>query len=203
LITVFRFGKIAGFQPLRSPMLLPFALVLMLLVGCGGTSKPQVGPIEFTSTSGASETDVTSLAVNGQVHLVATVKNDNQFLGVSWTVTCGSAASSVGTSIDTSCGTFNPAQTASGPVPSYSSTGIITTYTAPSTVPKGSTVTITAHATALPSETSSITLTIVAAEADAKPGPMTVRKAPRMQAVDLENALPVAGSTGRAPSSEL
>jgi hypothetical protein len=50
-------------------------------------------------------------------------------------------------------------------VPTYPSTGIITTYTAPSVVPKGGTVTITAHATSLPSVFSSVTLTIVAAQA--------------------------------------
>jgi len=104
-----------------------------------------------------------SLAVNGQVYLVADVTNDNQFLGVSWTVTCGSAAAPGGIAIDTACGTFSPAHTESGPVPLYLTTGIITTYNAPATIPTGTTVTLTAHATALPSVTSSATLTVVAA----------------------------------------
>jgi len=146
---------------LRNPKLHPFAFIVILLAGCGGTNHPQIGPISFTSASGASVPAGTSLAVNGQVYLVATVANDDEFLGVSWTVTCGSAAPPGGISIDSSCGFFEPAQTASGPVPPYSSTGIITTYNAPPNIPKGEVVTITAHATALSSVTSSVNLTIV------------------------------------------
>jgi len=126
-------------------------------------AKPQVGAIQFTTASGASVTAPTSLAVNGQVYVVADVTNDNQFLGVSWTVTCGSAAAPGGVSIDSACGTFNPAHTLSGPVPLYLTTGIISTYNAPAQIPTGTTVTITAHATALPSVTSSATLTVVSA----------------------------------------
>jgi hypothetical protein len=95
--------------------------------------------------------------------MVADVTNDDLLLGVSWTVTCGSAAVPGGTSIDTACGTLNPANTESGPVPLYPTSGIISTYNAPAEVPAGSTVTITAHATALPSITSSATLKVVAA----------------------------------------
>jgi hypothetical protein len=161
LITAFRSGRIVSLRLLRNPKLLSFALIVTLLNGCGGTSHPQIGPIAFTNASGASVPAVTSLAVNGQVYLVATVTNDNELLGVSWTVTCGSAVPPGGSSIDSSCGSFNPTQTASGPVPLYQSTGIVTTYNAPPIIPKGMTVTITAHATALPSVTSSVALTIV------------------------------------------
>jgi hypothetical protein len=107
--------------------------------------------------------------VNGQLYMIATVTNDNEDLGVSWTVTCGSAAPPGGISIDSSCGVFTPAQTQSGPVPAYPVTGIVATYNAPSAIPKGNTVTITAHATALPSVTSSVTLTIDAAASAVKP----------------------------------
>jgi hypothetical protein len=123
-----------------------------------------VGPIEFTDATGAPVSAVTTLAVNQPIYLVATVSNDNDLLGVSWTVTCGSAPPAGGVSVSNACGFFIPAQTLSGPVPSYPMSGIITTYTAPSTIPKGGTVTISAHATSLPSVTSDVSLTIVQAQ---------------------------------------
>jgi hypothetical protein len=138
--------------------------------GCGDSRKPVVAPIEFTDPQGKPVTDpqgkpvaVTSLAVGQTVNLVATVTNDNSLLGVSWTVTCGSAPPAGTVTISNACGSFTLSQTASGPVPSYPSSGIVTTYNAPSAIPKGETVTITAHATSLPSVTSSVTLTIVPA----------------------------------------
>lgn len=70
-----------------------------------------------------------TLQVSAQAMVGATVTNDPMNLGVDWTVTCGSS----------SCGSFNPTHTSSG---------ALTTYTAPSTVPTGGTVTITATATA-------------------------------------------------------
>jgi hypothetical protein len=203
LITAFRSGAFARLRPLRSLTLFSFTLVFVMLGGCGGTIKPQIGPIEFTNASGVSVPAVTSLAVNGQVYLIVTVTNDDQLLGASWTVSCGSEVPPGGTSIDTSCGTCNPAQTASGPVPLYPSTGIITTYNAPPTVPKGGTVTITAHATALPSVTSSVTLTIVATQASVDPATSRGRKEPPAQIAKLANTSSASGVTGRAPSLEL
>jgi hypothetical protein len=152
----------------RSVKLSALGIVLAVLSGCGGMGKPQIGPIQFTDASGASVTAISSLAVNGQVFLVGDVTSDDQFLGVSWTVTCGSAAPPGGPSIDNSCGTFNPTETMSGPVPQYPTKGIITTYTAPTAIPKGGTVTITAHVTALPSITSSVMVTIVAGQGEPK-----------------------------------
>ena len=59
------------------------------------------------------------------VAIGANVANDPLNAGVNWSVTCGAAH----------CGSFNPAHTLSGNT---------TTYTAPSSVPPGATVTITA-----------------------------------------------------------
>jgi hypothetical protein len=139
------------------------ALVAVLVAGCS-VQRPTVGPIEFVDSTGAPAQAATSLAVNQTVYLVATVTNDNEQLGISWTANCGSLPSGEGTNgaISTVCGTLSPAETESGPVPTYPSTGIITEYTAPAQVPKGNTITITAHATSLPSVTASVTLTIVA-----------------------------------------
>ncbi len=74
--------------------------------------------------------------------VTATVANDPSNKGVSWSVSCGSS----------SCGSFNPAATASGTA---------TTYTAPTTVPTGSTVTVkaTSVANASVSVTSIVTIT--------------------------------------------
>ena len=143
---------------------LAIMLVGAALAGCASPKRPTVGPIEFTDAKGAPASAVTTLAVNQPIYLVATVANDNDLLGVSWTVSCGTAPPPGGVTINTACGVCNPAQTLSGPVPTYPSTGIISTYTAPSVVPKGGTITITAHATSLPSVVSSVTLTIVDAQ---------------------------------------
>jgi hypothetical protein len=171
IISAVRSGAKPRLRPLRNILLFTLASVSAILAGCGSTVKPEIGPIEFTTATGAGAPAVKSLAENGQVYLVATVTHDDQFLGVSWTVDCGSALPPSSGTIDTSCGTLNPAQTMSGPVPAYPSTGIITTYSAPPSVPKGSTVTITAHATSLPSVTSSIELTIVKTQGVVAPAP--------------------------------
>ncbi len=159
----------------RRISILCLALAAMAAAGCGSVVKPRISPIGFTTATGASAPALTSLAVNGQAYFVASVTHDNQFLGVSWTVACGSASPPSSNTIDTSCGILNPSQTASGPVPTYPTPGIVFVagYTAPPTIPKGGTVTITAHATSLPSVSSSVTLTIVnaASTGELEPAP--------------------------------
>ena len=164
MISAFRTGFT---HILRSNLLLlsTLAALPILASGCGSTIRPEIGPIEFTTASGASAPSVTSLAVNGQTYLVAAVTHDDQLLGVSWSVTCGSALPPSSGVVDTSCGTLSPAQTLSAPVPTYPATGYVTTYSAPPAVPKGGTVTITAHSTALYSISSSVTLTIESGKA--------------------------------------
>ena len=180
MITATRSGADASPWPPRTLTLCFLALILSILCGCANSAKPAISSIVFyTGNPGepvspqpaADPSQPLNVLENGTAYLVATVTNDNESLGVSWTVTCGSAVASGGTGTGTantapSCGFFTPAQTASGPVPTYNYPGtIITTYTAPSTIPTGGIVTITAHATALPSITSSVTLTIVAEKA--------------------------------------
>lgn len=177
------------------------ACLLALPAGCA-SGKPVVGPIQFVDAQGAPVQAVTSLGVNGVIYLVATVTNDDEQLGVSWTVNCGSLPPGGGTNgvIDTICGTFTPSETESGPVPTYPSTGIITEYSAPSVVPKGNTVTIVAHATTLPSITSSVTLTIVAANDALAPAVHAISKS-SMSASDAPDAR-AARSCGRALSQK-
>lgn len=185
MITGFRARALRNLLP--PPSLIPaaFVMVLLALAGCADSTKPQVASITFATDSSGTELVCTtaiasdtpshtpvcspgllpSLAAGGPgAYIFANVTNDNQNLGVSWTVTCGSATPLNSGALDTSCGTFQPPQTLSGPVPPYTTTGIVTTYNAPPTVPKGGTVTIVAHATSLPSVTSAVTLTITAAK---------------------------------------
>jgi hypothetical protein len=69
------------------------------------------------------------------------LNNDVTSAGAKWTVTCGSS----------DCGSFDPAQTASG---------VGTTYTAPATVPTGGTVQVTATSVADPTKAVSATISI-------------------------------------------
>lgn len=81
----------------------------------------------------------TSLAVSGNTTVVATIANDVNTLGAKWTVSCSS----------NSCGSFSSRNTLSG---------VETKYTAPTSVPTGGTVTLTA--TSLGDETKSKSIII-------------------------------------------
>jgi len=112
---------------------------LLLAAGCGGgsSSTPPPPPPAITITmTGAPQ----SLSAGATATLTATVANDSSNAGVDWT--CAPAAS---------CGSFNPAHTASG---------ASTTYTAPSAA---ASVTITATATASATAMATATITINAA----------------------------------------
>ncbi len=82
-----------------------------------------------------------SLVAGTTTSLTAVVANDSANAGVTWTVTCGSAA----------CGGFTPASTASGTA---------TTYTAPSVPPSPATVTITATSVTDKTKTATATISI-------------------------------------------
>lgn len=104
----------------KSILLLVALATIAALVACSSSSTP---PITLSLNSVP-----TSLAVNSQTPVVASVNNDKANGGVVWTCTT--------TPTGSPCGTFNPATTASG---------ASTTYTAPNFIlPAGTTVTITA-----------------------------------------------------------
>ena len=86
-----------------------------------------VAPISVALTKGNA---ITSMVGGRSAQFAATVSNDYSNAGVDWTVSCGSPGA---------CGTFSAGHTASGAT---------TTYTAPSAIPTGGTVTITATSTA-------------------------------------------------------
>jgi len=82
-----------------------------------------------------------SLQVNATTSIRAALNNDTTNAGVNWTVLCGSTA----------CGSFVPTQTTSGET---------TIYTAPAVVPAGSTVQVTATSIADPTKAVSATISI-------------------------------------------
>lgn len=84
-----------------------------------------------------------SAQINGSVQLTATVLYDPANLGVNWTVSCGSSA----------CGS----------VSSHTASGAAATFTAPSSLPAGGTVTVTATSSADATKSASATITIVPA----------------------------------------
>src|ERR1700722_19828157 len=93
----------------------------------------------------AITTAPSSLPVNGTAPIVATLQNDTGNKGVTWSATCGGG----------SCGSFSLTATTSG---------MATTYQAPTTIPTGSTVvTITATTVATPVATAIAMVTITAA----------------------------------------
>lgn len=103
------------------------------------TNVTIVAPITINITQGVANN---SIVQNDTAKLVAAVTNDVASAGVDWTVTCGTAGN---------CGSFSPAHTASGAA---------TTFTAPSAIPAGGSVTITAASTTDPTKTTTETVTV-------------------------------------------
>lgn len=122
-----------------------------LLSGCGSSQTTKAGTISASYSSGATAAQFPVLATAAVAMIPM---NDKANAGVDWTLTCGGnpLAPPVLGVTSAGCGTMLPAHTASG---------IPATYTAPSLIPVGSTVTITATVTSDPSQTSSVVLTIV------------------------------------------
>ena len=154
----------------RRPVLA--SVVALFLVGsllsCGTSSvKPQLSPIVFTDANGNAVAAVTSIKAGTGVYMMVGLKSDTALLGANWLVTCSSALPP-GTPLppgqveDESCGFFTPVHTASGPVPSYatSGAGIVTLYEAPNSSKVGS-VTLYASATTDPAVVSTITLAVM------------------------------------------
>jgi hypothetical protein len=144
---------------------------LVVLCGCSsGSTKAQVEGVTFTDIDGtALKTPPTSLTVGQGTYVDVMLTGDSQLLGADWSVVCGSAPLPgtplpPGQTQDQSCGTFTPAHTMSGPIPSYVTnavvSGYVALYVAPSAPPKQGVVTLYASATADHSRNATVTLTI-------------------------------------------
>lgn len=101
--------------------------------GCGVTGSSSSTPPSGNSTIAFTQAPPSTLAANGTATISATVNNDSTNAGVDWT--CAPAAS---------CGTFNPAHTASGAMTTFTAPGAATSVTITAT----STHTLTATAVA-------------------------------------------------------
>ena len=115
--------------------LLMFALVT--LSGCG-THGPAYAPPSSIAVT-LTQVPPSTMPTGAQAQIIANVANDSANMGVNWTVSCSGP----------SCGSFNPAHTASG---------IATVFTAPASLPPGNSVNITAVSAA--DTTRSVTVTV-------------------------------------------
>jgi hypothetical protein len=128
------------------------ALVIALIAGCGdgSTPAPTAAPISVVASSGAT-TQLNSLSVAATALLSMKPTSDSANAGVDWTATCGGNPVT-GSVTGGACGTLAPMHTADGAA---------TLFTAPSVIPIGAKITIRASVTSDPSQTSSVSLTIV------------------------------------------
>jgi hypothetical protein len=136
---------------MRNPLILA-SLGLAIISGCGGGGS---GPAPLPISVSFSVAPPASLAAGATANVSATVLNDSGGKGVTWS--CAPAAA---------CGTFNPTSTTSGAA---------TVFTAPSTVPTGGSVTITATSGTDSTKTTNqvVTITVIAVSmTTAPPGSM-------------------------------
>jgi hypothetical protein len=129
----------------------PLLLLLVVSIAMGGCAITGSKASESQQTPTVSISLVqpppTTLTVNGNAPVSATVSNDTANAGVDWVSICSSGGITSG-----ACGTFSPAHTASGAA---------TTFTAPLRVPTGSTVTVTALSATDHSKASVATVTVI------------------------------------------
>lgn len=193
-------------------LVIPFMAGLMALAGCtgkGSSNGVQVGAIAFTDSSGNVQTAPTSITAGQGTYVEVTLSNDTAQLGANWTVNCGSKLASgtplpPGQTQDYSCGSFVPAHTTSGPIPSYaaSASGYIAYYAAPSAPPKEGVVTLYAVSESDSSKFSYVTLSVIGqpisvAISPTPASPLTVRGSESVTAV-LDNDYSSKGVTWSA-----
>jgi hypothetical protein len=107
-----------------------------LLSACGASSVP---PPAITVTFTPGFTPPTAMTVSEACGVAATLTNDSKNQGVTWKATCGSA----------SCGTFTPTAASASAEP--------ITYTSPSAIPSGGTVTLIATSVTDPTKNATST----------------------------------------------
>jgi len=115
------------------------------------TSYVTVTIVGLSISVGFAPASPSTLEAGASTQIKAVVNNDALNAGVNWTVICGSS----------DCGSFNPAKTTSG---------VVTTYTAPATVPSGGTVQVTATSVTDPTKAISSKITVTAASSTVATG---------------------------------
>src|SRR5579862_8309304 len=88
------------------------SLVSVWLAGCGTTKSNSSNPPSSSVSTTLTTKPPSSIALNQTASIVATVDNDSANKGVDWSCTPTG-----------SCGTFNPAHTASGAATTYTAPG--------------------------------------------------------------------------------
>lgn len=136
---------------LGSWLLLPAVALAAALSGCASGSDEKAGPITITNPSGTSSGQVSTIGAGSVVQVNMTPVGDTSDSGVNWTVTCGGNPVT-GSITGGACGTF---------VPTHTPDGVASLYTAPSIIPIGGTVTLTAAVASNPSASSSVMLKVV------------------------------------------
>jgi hypothetical protein len=132
--------------------MLPAAALAVALSGCASGYNVKAGPISITIPSGTASGQVSSIGAGTVVQVNMTPVGDTADSGVNWTVTCGGNPVT-GSITGGACGTF---------VPAHTPDGVASLYTAPSIIPIGGTVTLTAAVASNPSASSNVTLSVVA-----------------------------------------
>jgi len=161
----------AAARQLQQIALSSCAAVVIAISACSSghsAANVHVSPIVFTDANGAPlKTPPGSLTAGQGAYVDVTLSNDSQQLGANWSVYCGSALPPgapvpPGEPQDETCGTFTPAHTMSGPIPSYvtNGAGYVAFYVAPAAPPANGVVTLYAAATSSPNKFSSVSLTI-------------------------------------------
>src|SRR5260221_1308181 len=127
--------------------LVVISFVAFFFNGCSSGSNPITVALSSTTAT---------VQAGGTMQFTATLKNDSQTKGVTWSVTCSAAQ----------CGSISPTATASGAA---------ATYTAPIAAPTSDlTVTITVSSVADSTKKGTITVTVPAITVAVAPGTLTV-----------------------------
>ncbi len=147
-----RLERFARLRLLAAACVAVFAVMISACNSSSSGSKAKAGPISVTSpTGGTGQVSLLALASSVKVSMMPT--GDAIGAGVDWSVTCGGNPVT-GSVTNGACGTL---------VPTHTANGAATIFTAPSAIPLGNSVTITGTVTSNPSQSSSVSLTILSA----------------------------------------
>jgi len=126
-LSPFRPGIVWNHVPTFRQFVFRLMLASLIMIAACGNQNSTTPPIVVTFTPGFTPPATLGTQSPGNTTgIAATITNGPQNALVNWSVTCGS---------EPNCGSFGPASTAST---------IPTTYTSPTSIPSGGTVTVTA-----------------------------------------------------------
>ena len=160
--------------PLGARFLARFIFVVMLALALqwhGGVASPAGGPLSVTITPSSASVQ----ASGGTQTFIATVQNDKQNGGVTWSLAGAGCSGSA-------CGRLSAISSASG---------VPVTYTAPANPPSPATVTLRATSVSNKSKTASATITVTSAST----GDISITVSPSHAALAVTQVLSVIATT--------